>query len=123
MDIINAAVFCSIFFVIVFLIMCCFEVYRGRKLENLPSHYKQALSEAGYALYCDYKNKFFKFNKWGIRKHSEQKPIVLMTADDLYPKLKGCFTYTTNKIYVDINKIDLLYKSCNTLKQKPLKEW
>lgn len=123
MDIINAAVFCSILFVIVFLIVCCFEVYRGRKLENLPSHYKQALSEAGYVLYCDYKNKFFEFNKWGIRKHSDQKPIILMTADDLYPKLKNCFTYTTNKIYVDLNKIDILYKSCNTLKPKPLKEW
>ncbi|UYD59449.1 hypothetical protein HPMBJEAJ_00350 [Aeromonas phage avDM6] len=121
--IINTLTFVCFVFSIAYVLVYVFEKYRSWKLNNIPTHYQNALSELGYAVYCDYKNEWFSWNKWGIKKHDQPKPIVVFSADDFYPKLKKCFTYTPNKIYVDSEKISKLFEECNTLPRINLKQW
>lgn len=122
-SLIDTVIFVFALFSILTVIVLCFETYRDNKLRNIPSHYTQALSEAGYTLYCDYKNRWFTWNRWGIMKHGQTRPIIIVTADNFYPKLKNCFTYTTNKIHINEERLKALHDSCNVVKPKRLKEW
>ncbi|ADQ53400.1 hypothetical protein 65p393 [Aeromonas phage 65] len=120
---INTIIIVCLILFILFVWIYTLEKYRNWKLKNIPTHYKNALAELGYDIYCNYKNQWFTCNKWGIKKCDHSSPIVVFSADEFYLMLKGCFTYTTNKIYVDSEKVSRLFEKCNTLPRTELKEW
>lgn len=113
---------CLILFIL-FVWIYTLEKYRNWKLNNIPTHYRNALAELGYGVYCDYKNQWFTWNRWGIKKHEQPNPIILFPADEFYLMLKRCFTYTPNKIYIDSEKVSNLFEKCNTRPRTELKEW